>query len=149
MYHFQKHHGSDLIVENHICPICNITCLSKDTLLDHLRTVHHDHAFISHLSKHSFLFLDLYFFNLLFLFCHLLSAIFKIEKKLINSNACPVCGKSYINEGSLRKHITSNHSNALDVSVQATSVSSSSSSSSSTFITCCVCKNVFASETGL
>ncbi|XP_023213936.1 zinc finger protein 362-like [Centruroides sculpturatus] len=57
------------------------------------------------------------------------------DKRRTTNHPCPVCGKTYVNEGSLRKHITS-HPEAASVT------------SSLRMWPCTVCQSVFTHETG-
>ncbi|RWS31766.1 zinc finger protein rotund-like isoform X1 [Leptotrombidium deliense] len=98
-----------------MCTTCQIFLPSKDSLLEHLRNQHHDTP------------------------CDIQS-----KKRYSPSSSCPLCGKSYVNEGSLRKHLATSHPEACNVVA-----ANSSSSSALGFWPCCVCKNVFTSESGL
>ncbi|RWS17963.1 zinc finger protein rotund-like protein [Dinothrombium tinctorium] len=98
-----------------MCTVCQIFLPSKDSLLEHLRNQHHDVP------------------------CEIQS-----KKRYTPSSSCPLCGKTYVNEGSLRKHLATSHPEACNVVA-----ANSSSSSALGFWPCCVCKNVFTSESGL
>lgn len=59
-----------------------------------------------------------------------------VDKRRTTSHPCPVCGKTYVNEGSLHKHIASHPESA-------------SSSSPVRMWPCSVCQSVFTQEAGL
>ncbi len=61
---------------------------------------------------------------------------------MISPFTCPICGRSYLNEGSYRRHLET-HPEAL-----SSPTSSSSSSSSIPLWPCNVCSSVFTTEFG-
>ncbi len=64
------------------------------------------------------------------------------ENRLTSTYTCPICGRSYQNESSYRRHLES-HPEAL-----SSPTSSTSSSSSIPLWPCSVCSSVFTTEIG-
>jgi transposase-like protein len=64
------------------------------------------------------------------------------ENRITSSYTCPICGRSYQNEGSYRRHLET-HPEAL-----SSPTSSTSSSSSIPLWPCSVCSSVFTTEIG-
>lgn len=59
--------------------------------------------------------------NFSFFFCLLK------EKRYVNSSSCPVCGKTYVNEGSLKKHIQTTHADVVNNSFNDNNIQPNSS----------------------
>ncbi|CAG2162707.1 unnamed protein product, partial [Oppiella nova] len=97
------------------CPVCHLILPSNDEISHHIKKEHN--GFIE-------------------------SQRFSRENRMISPYTCPICGKSYLNEGSYRRHLES-HPEAL-----SSPTSSSSSSSSIPLWPCSVCTSVFTSEIG-
>ena len=78
------------------CPICNKLCMSGEMLMEHMKFVHKDPNASGVPGK----VLCKIFFDIEIIFVFLISA-----KRRSANHPCPVCGKFYVNEGSLRKHL--------------------------------------------
>ncbi|XP_076358052.1 uncharacterized protein LOC143250846 [Tachypleus tridentatus] len=89
------------------CPVCHRICLNGEALMMHMSVTHKDP-----------------------------NASGTPNKRRTTSRPCPICGKTYVNEGSLRKHITSHPE-------------TSSVSSPLRMWPCSVCQSVFTQEAGL
>ncbi|XP_022241715.1 zinc finger protein 384-like isoform X3 [Limulus polyphemus] len=89
------------------CPVCHRICLNGEALMEHMRITHKDP-----------------------------NASGTPNKRRTTNHPCPICGKTYVNEGSLRKHITSHPE-------------TSSVSSPLRMWPCSVCQSVFTQEAGL
>ncbi|XP_076320483.1 uncharacterized protein LOC143230575 isoform X3 [Tachypleus tridentatus] len=89
------------------CPVCHKICMNGEALMDHMRVTHKDP-----------------------------NASGIPNKRRTTNHHCPVCGKSYVNEGSLRKHISSHPE-------------STSANSTLRVWPCSVCQSVFTQENGL
>ncbi|CAG2101150.1 unnamed protein product [Medioppia subpectinata] len=114
--HQSKKH-SNLVAEGvGSCPVCHLILPSNEEISLHIKKEHN--GFIE-------------------------SQRFSRENRMISPYTCPICAKSYLNEGSYRRHLES-HPEAL-----SSPTSSSSSSSSIPLWPCSVCTSVFTSEIGL
>ncbi|UYV82037.1 hypothetical protein LAZ67_21000538 [Cordylochernes scorpioides] len=63
------------------------------------------------------------------------------DKRRLASHLCPVCGKTYVNEGSLRKHVSSHP--------EAAAAASMAAASPLRMWPCTVCQSMFTQEAGL
>merc|ERR1719334_2035606 len=90
------------------CPICNKLCMSGEMLMEHMKFVHKDP-----------------------------NASGVPAKRRSANHPCPVCGKFYVNEGSLRKHLACHP----EMTSQITQ--------SLRMWPCTVCSAVFTHENGL
>ncbi|KAJ8686620.1 hypothetical protein QAD02_022414 [Eretmocerus hayati] len=89
------------------CPICHKLCLGGEALMEHMKITHKDP-----------------------------NASGVATKRRTANHPCPVCGKHYVNEGSLRKHL-------------ACHPETSQLSNSLRMWPCSVCQSVFTNESGL
>ncbi|XP_071043775.1 zinc finger protein rotund isoform X5 [Parasteatoda tepidariorum] len=99
------------------CPVCHKICLNAEALMDHMRTAHKDPNASG--TPTSFL-----------------HVVTPTGRRRTTSHPCPVCGKTYVNEGSLRKHIAG-HPEASGMTTPLR------------MWPCTVCQSVFTQESGL
>lgn len=116
--HQSKKHSISLSINDAIgsCPVCHLILPSSQEISLHIKKEHNSSAE---------------------------SQRFTRENRLTSTYTCPICGRSYQNESSYRRHLES-HPEAL-----SSPTSSTSSSSSIPLWPCSVCSSVFTTEIGL
>ena len=107
------------------CPLCQKICVSGEALMEHMKFIHKDPNASGVPGRLK-----------LNLFCQNFVQCFSAKRRNAN-HPCPVCGKFYVNEGSLRKHLACHPE-----------MTSQLSASSLRMWPCSVCTAVFTHENG-
>jgi len=116
------------------CPVCHKLFLGGEALMEHMKYTHKDpnasgvasKCFSIHLRRKR----GCIYTNVMIIVIFVIAA-----KRRTANHPCPICGKHYVNEGSLRKHLTCHPETAQ-------------LSSSLRMWPCSVCQAVFTHENG-
>ena len=121
------------------CPLCQKVCLSGEALMEHMKFVHKDPNASGVPGNPTFQFCSKHYFKEIISYKYLQfrnkTLLFSAKRRNAN-HPCPVCGKFYVNEGSLRKHLTCHPEMASQIT------------QSLRMWPCTVCSAVFTHENG-